>query len=154
MDNGVRFYPLDADTPAAKIIGDKAMQTGNITREYIEQLNDVEPYCFESDREERWFNIGLQYGLDIADSNPKSSWISVDDDLPCNHEELIENENYTKNVLVVLSWNDNPSKKHIWICDMCNVIGLFNTNWYWQNKAHYHVVYWKPLPELPKEQED
>ena len=81
----------------------------------------------------------------------KSSWISVDEDLPCNHEELIENENYTKKVLVVLAWNDDPSKKHIEICDMCNKIGSFNTNWYWQNPCYYHVVCWKPLPELPKE---
>ena len=81
-------------------------------------------------------------------------WISVEDDLPCNHEELIENEYYTKRVLVVLAWNDNPSKKHIGIGDMCNVIGSFNTNWYWRNTAYYHVVYWKPLPGLPKEQED
>ena len=80
-----------------------------------------------------------------------NQWISVDDDLPCNHEELIENEIYTKNVLVVLAWNDDPSKKHIEICDMCNKIGSFNTNWYWRNTGYYHVVCWKPLPELPKE---
>ena len=81
----------------------------------------------------------------------ENQWISVEDDLPCNHEELIENENYTKNVLVVLAWNNDPSKRHIGICDMCNKIGSFNTNWYWQNTVYYHVVYWKPLPELPKE---
>ena len=127
------------------------MNPRNLTREAIEQSNDVEPYCFETDREEQWFNVGLQYGLDVADSDPISPWISVDEDLPCNHEELIENENYTKNVLVVLAWNDDPSKKHIEICDMCNKIGSFNTNWYWQNTVYYHVVCWKPLPELPKE---
>lgn len=87
-------------------------------------------------------------GVEFALNN---QWISVDEDLPCNHEELIENENYTKNVLVVLAWNDDPSKKHIEICDMCNKIGSFNTNWYWWNPANYHVVCWKPLPELPKE---
>ena len=81
----------------------------------------------------------------------ENQWISVEHDLPCNHEELIENEYYTKNVLVVLAWNDDPSKKHIDICDMCNKIGSFNINWYWRNIAYYHVVCWKPLPELPKE---
>ena len=127
------------------------MNPRNLTREAIEELNDIEPYCFETDREEQWFNIGLQYGLDVADSDPISPWISIEDDLPCNHKELIENENYTKNVLVVLAWNDDPSKKHIEICNMCNKIGSFNTNWYWWNTAYYHVVCWKPLPELPKE---
>ena len=91
--------------------------------------------------------------LEGAEFALNNQWISVEEDLPCNHEELIENENYTKKVLVVLAWNDDPSKKHIEICDMCNRIGSFNTNWYWWNTAYYHVVCWKPLPELPKEQE-
>lgn len=29
-----------------------------MTRQEIEQLNEVEPYCFETDREEQWFNEG------------------------------------------------------------------------------------------------
>ena len=121
----------------------------DITIEYIKQLKGIESCCFETDREEQWFDLGVQCGLEVADT--KFPWISIDNDLPCNHKELIENEHYTKKVLVVLAWNDDPSKKHIEICDMCNKIGSFNTNWYWQNTVYYHVVCWKPLPELPKE---
>lgn len=29
----------------------------NLTRKYIEQLNDIEPYCFENDREEQRRNV-------------------------------------------------------------------------------------------------
>ena len=65
------------------------MNPRNLTREAIEELNDVEPYCFETDREEQWFNVGLQYGLDVADSDPISPWISNEYDLTCNHEELL-----------------------------------------------------------------
>ena len=101
--------------------------------------------------EQALITSGVEAGIKWADENPKSPWISVKNDLPCNHKELIENENYTKNVLAVLAWNDNPSKKHIEICHMRNKIGSFNTNWYWWNTSYYHVVYWKPLPELPKE---
>ena len=90
-------------------------------------------------------------GVKWADNNPKSDWINVNDDLPCNHEELIENEYYTKRVLVVLVDNYNSSKKHIDICDMCNKIGPFKTDWYWKNIIDYHVACWKPLPEIPKE---
>lgn len=122
-----------------------------MTREDIEQLNAVEPYCFESDREEQWYNIGLKYGLEIADGQPKSPWISVNDDLPCNHKDLLENEHCTKYVLVVLEWEDNPIEKHISICDMCNVIGSYNVDWYWRGSAYYRVILWSPLPELPKE---
>lgn len=117
----------------------------NITRDYIEKLGYLGPYCFETDREEQCFNVGLKYGLEIADSNP--AWISVEDDLPYNHEELIENEYLTKKVLVVLAMDEDPTKKHIEICDMCK----FNAYWNWQYIAYYHVIYWKPLPELPKE---
>ena len=53
-----------------------------MTREEIEQLNEVEPYCFETDREEQWYRVGLQEGLSIADANPKSPWISVNEKLP------------------------------------------------------------------------
>lgn len=89
--------------------------------------------------------------IEWTDNNSKSTWISVDEDLPCNHEELIENKYRTKKVLVVLAWNDDPSKKRIEICNMCNKIGSYNTDWYWLNKTYYHVVYWRPLPELPKD---
>lgn len=41
-----------------------------MTREDIEQLNQLRPYCFESDREEEWYNFGLKEGLEVADSEP------------------------------------------------------------------------------------
>lgn len=53
-----------------------------MTRQEIEQLNEVEPYCFETDREEQWYRVGLQEGLSIADSDPISPWISVNEKLP------------------------------------------------------------------------
>lgn len=120
------------------------------SKDYVNYLLDKQEYHNEKYTE---YDIkqAFEKGAEWADEHPKSSWISIKDNLPCNHKELIENENYTKKVLVVLAWNDDPSKKHIEICNMCNKIGSFNTNWYWQYKAFYRVVYWKPLPELPKE---
>ena len=50
-----------------------------MTRQEIEQLNEVEPYCFKTDREEQWYRVGLQEGLSIADENPKLPWISVNE---------------------------------------------------------------------------
>lgn len=121
------------------------MQTENITREYIEQLNEVQPYCFESDREEQWFNIGLKYGLDIADSNPKSPWISVEDDLPCNHEELIKTEGYYgKETIYVITINRYGIAEE-------NYMIYRNDRWEWMHGVSN--VAWMPIPELPKEQE-
>ena len=41
-----------------------------MTREEIEKLNEPEPYCFETDKEEQWY-VGLKEGLETADNNPK-----------------------------------------------------------------------------------
>lgn len=53
-----------------------------MTREEIEQLNEAKPYCFETDREEQWYKVGLQEGLKVADANPESSWVNVKEKLP------------------------------------------------------------------------
>ena len=124
------------------------MNPRNLTREAIERLNDIEPYCFETDREEQWFNVGLQYGLDVADSDPKSPWISVKDDLPCNHEELMEPicqlDNRliyeTKRVFVHCSNNS---------LDTAHMINFYN-RWKWYPED-IDVKHWFPIPELPKE---
>ena len=59
-------------------------------------------------------------------------------------------KHYTKTVLVVLSWNEHPSKRHISMYSMSNKIGSFDVDWYWYNTADYTVTHWMPLPELPK----
>lgn len=72
-----------------------------------------------------------------------NQWISIDDDLPCNHEELITTDGYyekeTVNVITI-------SKSGI--IDT-NYMILYNNKWKWK----YGVVpcYWMPIPELPKE---
>ena len=72
----------------------------NITREFIEQLNMDEPHCFKNGREEQWFYVGLKHGLEVADNNPKLPWISVKNDLPCNHKELISPDKSSENLTV------------------------------------------------------
>ena len=123
------------------------MNPRNLTREDIEELNDIEPYCFETDREEQWFNVGLQYGLDVADSDPKSHWISVNDDLPCNHEELIATDGpYEKNTICVITINKHG------IIESNHMVLYDNGKWEWR----YDVpapCYWMLIPKLPKESE-
>ena len=122
------------------------MNPRNLTREAIEQLNDIEPYCFETDREEQWFNIGLQYGLDVADSDPISPWISVDEDLPCNHSDLVLTYNdipfSTKRVLVMTDIHT------LFLCDMKKDN---NRGWIWNYSTKDKITHWFPIPELPKE---
>lgn len=117
-----------------------------MTRKDIEQLNVVEPYCFESNREEQWYDIGLKHGLEIADNNPKSSWISIGEDLPCNHEELwimTGSLIHTKKVLIAL------------IDDTIRLLSMLydevNNKWKWESNLKDKIIFWAPTPELPKE---
>lgn len=87
-------------------------------------------------------------GAKWADKKPKSPWISVEDDLPCNHKELMENEYKTKKVLVVMR-SDKSSSKNIEICYMTNQYSSMG-NWYWINTLKTHVTHWMPLPEFPQ----
>ena len=104
-----------------------------MTREDIEQLNVVEPYCFESDKEELWYNVGLKNGLEIADENPKSPWISVKERLPTKGGHyLCVDENY--NIAVLAFVGDK------WI----------NTKTFTDVPLEV-VIYWMPKPPLPKE---
>lgn len=72
-----------------------------MTRAEIEELNDIRPYRFETDGEQKWYEIGCIDGLDAADAEPDISelWHS-NKELPnrdvgeceCGKEVLIEIE--------------------------------------------------------------
>ena len=76
-------------------------------------------------------------GAKWADEHPKSSWISVKDDLPYNHEELLINDDKkeTKSVLVIINGYIMMSRMYK------------KRKWYW---ADDEPTYWFPIPELPK----
>lgn len=78
-------------------------------------------------------------GAKWADANPKSPWISVENDLPCNHKELIHS-NYTDRVLVM--------SKHGYteVAFMC----IIGDVWEWNTLIN--VLYWMPIPNIPHEE--
>ena len=117
------------------------------SKDYVNYLLDKQEYHNETYTEydiQQAFEKGAQW----ADDNHKSPWISVNDDLPCNHKELMENEYKTKKVLAVMR-SDKSSSKNIEICYMTNQYCSIG-NWYWINTLKTHVTHWMPLPELPK----
>ena len=81
-------------------------------------------------------------GAKWADENPKSSWISVKDDLPCNHEELMSAKYETKKVFVLKDSFGNPDIDY-----------MIKENGKWRWFYYNSTKYWMPIPEPPKEQE-
>ena len=82
--------------------------------------------------------FGFENGVKWADEHPTLSWISVKEDLPCNHEELLINDNKkeTKSVLAIINGYIMMSRMYK------------KRKWHWENDE---PTYWFPIPELPKE---
>lgn len=94
--------------------------------------------CIDSDIQNAFYQ-----GVKWADKHPKSPWISVKDDLPCNHEELIFlggliDDSETIDVFVRYESGD------IW----CDYMIYTNGKWKWSDGE---PDYWMIAPKLPKE---
>ena len=91
---------------------------------------------------------GFEAGVNWADYHPKSPWISVKEDLPCNHSDLVLTYNdipfSTKRVLVMTDIHT------LFLCDMKKDNGR---GWIWNYLTKDKITHWMPIPEPPKEQE-
>ena len=83
---------------------------------------------------------GFEGGVKWADEHPKSPWISIDEDLPCNHEKLVDNSEYPSTcICVVLDEHFVGTNR------------MYKTNGKWEWGVNFpNVLYWFPLPKLPK----
>ena len=81
--------------------------------------------------------IGFRLGAEWADSNPKSPWISVEDDLPCNHEELLNPNGKGETSYVVAIIHNYVIMSRMY---------KLKDKWYWENDEPTH---WFPIPKLP-----
>ena len=112
-----------------------------------EQEIDNAKYAFhDSAFEEQSYLHPTDYfkkGAEWADSHPKSPWISVKHDLPCNHSELIspdkssENLTVTEYVVVVVYGYKILSRMY-----------ELDGKWYWETDEPTH---WFAIPDPPKE---
>ena len=77
--------------------------------------------------------------------NPKSPWISVKDDLPCNHKELIRKTDIFKpetvEVLVKLNYKTFP---------LFRVDYMIFDGDMWKWGRNYGITHWMPIPKLPE----
>lgn len=82
----------------------------------------------------------FEEGAKWADAHPKSPWISVEDDLPCNHDELLSAKYETKEFFILKDAFGNPGVDYML---------KENGKWRWFN--YNGIKYWMPIPEPPKE---
>lgn len=81
------------------------------------------------------FGAGAQW----ADRNPQSPWISVEEDLPYNHEELKTAKYETEEVFILDSFGNLDTDY------------MLKENGKWKWFSYSSVKFWFPVPELPKE---
>ena len=113
----------------------------------IEYSIQNSPYCIGGDNfyekaRELNRNESFEAGVIWADKNPKSPWISVEDDLPCNHLELIcwpEIDEGTETIKVFA----RNKYGDIWDDYMVYKKG----SWRWHD---FEPAYWMIAPKLPK----
>lgn len=85
--------------------------------------------------------ICFKEGIEWADNHPKSPWISVKDDLPCNYPNNIH-FGFTNNVLAT-------DGKNIFVAHMTKT----NNEWVWYSDYNFdisHIItHWMSIPKLP-----
>ena len=70
----------------------------------------------------------------------ENQWISVKDDLPCNHQELIDPEMPMCTLYVLVIFENG-------LIDISRMVKDTKGNWGWLS----NVIYWLPIPKPPKE---
>ena len=83
-------------------------------------------------------------GIEWADTKTKNPWISVENDLPCNHEEMINV--YVENVELrtdrVLVMPDDG------IMTIAYMYKFGRWSWHWS--VTEKITHWMPIPKIPK----
>ena len=77
--------------------------------------------------------------LEGAEFALNNQWISVDDDLPCNHEELLRAKYKTKEVFIL-----RPG-------GFPEVDYMIKVNGEWRWFTYKNTKYWMPIPKPRKE---
>ena len=96
---------------------------------------------FSEDKLQTYQN-GFVNGAEWADNNPKSPWISVEDDLPFNHEELVDSKSKDMTFQVLIRYSDGM---YGFSC-MADIAG----EWKWLN-SWVKITHWMKVPQIPKE---
>ena len=122
-------------------VGKKKNWHKTMTRQ--EEIHSVSNQLSELYKCSKTFKMGFEAGAKWADEHPKSLWISVKDDLPCNYPDNIH-FGFTDKVIAtdgtsifILHMKKCKDNKWIW----CNVDSV---------DISHIITHWMPFPEPPK----
>ena len=108
-------------------------------RNAIELIFPIPPFEKGRKYEQALMATGFEGGVKWADEHPKSPWISVKDDLPCNHKELIDEDGDSQiTKVIIVRYKDNS----VAFARMAKHEG--------QWKFLGRVTHWMPIPKLSK----
>ena len=112
-------------------------------RNAIDTLMPILPSNNGRSYEQSLMATGFEAGVKWADKNPKSPWISIKDDLPCNHNELIRSKEVSEGTetVEVFAINEHGG---IW----SDYMVYENGKWRWND---FEPAYWMIAPKPPKE---
>lgn len=126
------------------------MTKEEIRQEALKAEKERFPRC-AGDKDNSFHGVNSAYGLGFVDGAlwardyNKSPWISVEDDLPCNHEDMVNVfvEHVELRTDCVLTMSDEG---YISI-DYMKKLGP----WPWHWSGIEKTTHWMPIPKLPKE---
>ena len=113
-----------------------------MTKEEAKELLPIVKALAEGKKKVEGYGKLAPVSLEGAKFALSNQWISVKDDLPCNHEELIIDEPLYKRTKPIVC-----NKPHGISVDQM-VYNISRNEWYWTGETPIH---WFPIPEPPKE---
>ena len=116
-------------------VGKKKNWHKTMTRQ--EEIHSVSNQLSELYKCSKTFKMGFEAGAKWADEHPKYTWISVNDDLPCNYPDNIH-FGFTNRVLAT-------DGKDVFMAYMKKDK---DDKWTWY--SDYIITHWMPFPEPPK----
>ena len=87
----------------------RELEINNASQDYIITEYNHKYLIFRKD-----VKSSFESGAKWADENPKSPWISVEDDLPCDHEELLNHEKAIEQNQLLCDFTMICMVLHIW----------------------------------------
>ena len=112
-------------------------------RNAIDKIIPISPSRNGRTYEQSLMATGFEFGVNWADSNQKSPWISVEDDLP-NNPKYLKQPDYSPWVIAVTENGEVLPAQMI----------VMHGRWVWHSRVsmrHEDITHWMPIPKIEED---